>query len=336
MCGPILGQFLPSPYSSSDFAAQVEQVEVDFGPMGSNKFGPWTVTNRNSGRESSRNIEDQAKLFWDTLLGRFPSVKRVVLTDGVIVYDFYLSIMDLYILVIRAAPSNVSVFDSATKGGGETTGHERNLYQLDGNSKWILLRNRWTRLCVLLPDKNVSGPIGICLREWRKSWNFRSMASALRRIRIEAHEKYHFGGGGQIPFRCPHPDCGRVFEHAGEFTKHVASIDGLPSHDGWDNKTLRKYPDFHSSLPMGLEEQLDELRAAYIEGEQRHTQKMEELGKEEGGWDTPEKRRLFKERFLAQLQHEPEWMCPDDPKQHVLWRQIERVWGMTGIPKLVD
>jgi hypothetical protein len=43
----------------------------------------------------------------------------------------------------------------------------------------------------------------------------------------------------------------------------------------------------------------------------------------ECGNQNSETRRIYEERFLAQLQSEPVWKCQDDPTKHPYWREIQ-------------
>jgi hypothetical protein len=109
----------------------------------------------------------------------------------------------------------------------------------------------WIRLRVKPLTKQIAGPVHIFARNVEKAGDLENLFRSLRRIRIEAHGKYHFSNGKHIPFECPEPHCSQKFEAIEEYTQHLVR---QKPHDGWDGKVFMKAAGFPSSLPTELEE----------------------------------------------------------------------------------
>jgi hypothetical protein len=319
---------LGSPFQCPEFVTQVQQAEVPFVAM------DWTIlaaTQFEVNREPHNRLFDIEKpamvLFWDILLRLFPSLRRVVLmNDGE-------SDLALYVSVVRAAPPKIDVLVSIFTNKDETLPNlrMRSLYQLDKHSQWLLLQRNWSRNPVAIPQDKVSGPVGAYLQTISKSVDLRRMAHVVRHIRREAHEKFHFSGGRHIPFDCPDPNCNVKFERAGEYTNHLnisKYFSPTSRHDGWDRKSYNKSPEYCSSLPTELEEQLNELGKACVEAQDRYDGAM--AGDIPHNKHTAESRRLYKERFLTQLQTNPKWKSRDDRLKNRLLSLINTVWDYIG------
>jgi hypothetical protein len=129
---------------------------------------------------------------------------------------------------------------------------------------------------------------------------------AIHSIRIQMYEDFYFGRSESIPFTCPHPDCSVILTKMGEWTYHST----LTHHDkkfhvqGHNKRKIDSEFRSCDSVPDEVELPLLEMETEY-QNERKdlefESSKLRELCGEAGS----EKRQLFEEAFVHQLESDP-------------------------------
>jgi hypothetical protein len=309
-----------------EFAQQIEQVELDFWPVA---VGYWRhdllgTNNWTSDDDRLAQNVQAASVFWAKFQQVFPSAKRVALSHNAW-RMLLLTIEDEFVALLRVSPPGLSVYICLSMQKDRNSSKAMSLYRLDANSQWELLQQPWTRHRVVPPRRNITGIVGRFQRiEW-KSKELYNRDSALRQLRAEAYEKYHFGDKRQTPFVCPNPACREEFKKAGEYRYHMAALQPNTIYPPIDGGC--RYP-VGSSPPSftEVEKRLYALEIEHKEAMKSIFKEKDLLLQEEWGKAKSEKRRLYKERFYAQLQADPAYQFNGHPRNTLIWMSLLQQW----------
>jgi F-box associated protein len=302
----------PLPPVCVDFLHRIENVEFNCHHISkhkwrSNLLGDWDT------HETDSVLNDKAaNAFWKRFLTMYPFIKRVVVSNCA--YPITPSLVyDEYRALLRVAPSSVSVFLALGMEAKIDMPKDLGLLRLDNESQLILVEQHWSRHRVLPPRENVTGVVGKFLRFHWKKCDLARRRAALRHLRNEVYEKYHFDGGRQIPLVCTHCCDGQEFNQAREYIRHLRALRPTKNRI-WSRKLQIEESDFTSPLPAALEKQLAAIELDHIRIEQDLKAQRGQL-QEEWGEVESEKRQVYEEKFLGQLQSDPHYNCGANPAQ---------------------
>jgi hypothetical protein len=289
--------------TNPQFTQHVQQVELDCLPIRDmfQLLQPVRDRGKPLSGKSLATVEQGLKPFWERLQSVFPSIKQVILRDSDSFLPQHFPVE--YTTFTRAFPPHVKVFLSTFMPKGERSPgntNERCLYQLGLDSEWVLLQRPWTRKCITPPRIKVNGPIGTFfhIQQSRQELNYRTLA--LRWLRREVYEKYHFGSM-VLPFTCPHINCNVEFLKQGDYTAHVMNV---YTHEDYDLQYRNKSPDIRSSLPAAIEDKMAAMELQHSKDlgiwEENRYQTYKSCGKHD-----PNIRRVFFQTVCDQLEKDP-------------------------------
>jgi hypothetical protein len=319
--------FPGSPELCPEFGKHIEQVELDCWPVA---LGYWHSSllgdiDRVLVFEDPVTYNDQAATkFWARFHQVFPAAKRVIISDGI--WKTAFGIHDEFSALFRMSPPNLSVYLSINIQEDRSRPKELSLYQWEAN-QWKLLHRPWFRTRVLPPRSDVTGVVGRYQRiEWRAE-DLANRYTALRQLRAETYEKYHFGGNRHIPFVCPHPGCQEEFKSSGEYLKHLSATvnSHIEGRDSWEFKFPIKYG-FPPLLPKEVEDQLAALEIEHLRAKANLAKERDRLRQEEWGEPASEKRRLYQKKFDTQLENDPVYKCEGNPRSTRIWFSLLQHW----------
>jgi hypothetical protein len=323
-CNWLLGEYGcpgPEPHCLY-FSRSVQQVEVEIWMLGRFQLNPEPNT---SPPELSRPYvvskeaqlsNDQARKFWKSFKYAFPTAKRVVLSDddnALLPFAF----PKVFEAVILMCPPEIKPYVSLWQlnNRGKRGSGGRNLYTLcrRPDVQWKLVQKNWTRTRVMIPPQWFSGLIGAFQqhRWWINILVHRH--HAVRYMRFQAYEDFHFDRPEHIVLSCPHPRCSATFTKKGDWTDHAK----LKWHDRHNNIRIRNKRNVKSkylncdTIPDEIELPLIDLEIDSVLQCKKllpHLLDLKELcGKVGNG-----KERKFDEDFIHLLDNDPLYrrQCP--------------------------
>jgi hypothetical protein len=168
---------------------------------------------------------------------------------------------------------------------------------------------------VLLPIKKFSGPLGKIQRTFMHKHHVWLIWRGTRRLRFEVYDNHHLNAEASASCkRCPYRDCEQIFTGKGEWGLHAISS----NHDVFREMSLLGSEEFRpiccSSVEMEsplrektvelrrlndeLEQEFEELRTAYLQGQKAEGNELIDA-------------------VIAQLENDPEY-AHQDPATHCI------------------
>jgi hypothetical protein len=308
-------------YCDLSFLPYVQNVLVDY-----DEGMEETICSMGNGTMIVR--RDRIAAFWNSVMKRCPSVKRVVVDQNWISCgQESQQVPQAVRILLHSVPPDIqtaafiveetiNVFAVGSASISTAPTYQRSLYELSAGSVWapVKLPRPWKT--ILPPEKQFNGPVGKFAQIYHQSNLIQLQKDGLWPLMVESIDRHHFHMGNHIPFSCPASTCDTFFQKAGEWTVHAAK----------SHYCDRVVEDNFSILPkelrvefeereLALERKGDKLRQIIDDLQdnwreqgkmrQRETERawMEQLA-EDAAWDTgtmPEKSRLWK-RFLQEMQ----------------------------------
>jgi hypothetical protein len=308
-------------YWNSEFVSRIEQVEIE---CGLNTMGPNT---RILGSTTQPPVAADAERYRTVFQRAFPSAKRIVISDTKPYRDPQYGLLEDLTIFARALSTQYTVFGSLVSRQIRLRHPQpRDLYRLDSASQWTLVQKAWVRECVLPPTEKISGIVGMFVKFcWRDKLVGRD-CTALRYLRNELYEKYHFGGPKQISFVCPRSGCDIEFKSAAEWRDHITTSDPHSNPDHLVGVGTEGTPGYISALPADIENALL-AKELEVQKAMKEVSDMKRVLKKIWGEEHSEQRRLYKEQFLAQLKDDPLCKCQHEtPENSAIFHDLTRRW----------
>jgi hypothetical protein len=303
-----------------DMLACVEQLNVDFSwmherlwmtPEGS---GRWAGTEEDAAATAYGGMDEQIRVFWETVQRRLPQLKHVILSDQCTRSERRPPA--LWKKVGRMCPASIDVSfyhlnaDDPYNGRSKRTWWRRVINQTTTHDANV--RYDWEscselpELIVIPPNHEFRGPVGRYEHFNAKYADHNARRRATRMQRIAAMERLHFHQTHK-PFGCSAPDCTAWFAQPEEYTTHA-------------NKTRHDEKD---TLPAVYE-------AAFAENDEKLKQLWKETNDLDSSflewWDVEgsEKREAAQKEFVHQLEHDPLYAREMSVEMHPLLFYIHR------------
>jgi hypothetical protein len=260
-----------------DFMRHIEQVDVIFEMQATYFCCRQPVDDNDQPLKDNPEVQG-SKRFWEKLVNLCPSVKLVVLSSmeqyGLPYVSKSPDFRDFEV-VVRNRPANIKVFASAlVQKKDYLQSWERCLFRLERRSKWTLIERPWKRHRVVPPKQQVTELLGRLVQQKWKGRELTCRTRALREMRKEVYESYHFGGQTHTPFVCPDARCDVEFKMAGEYTIHLSHN---RSHDGWVWDMSMKRPEFPSPLPEEIEQSVTTRELVHAKAVQTWVEDFEQV-----------------------------------------------------------
>jgi hypothetical protein len=329
---------MPGPsVSCTKFSRHVQQLDVLFTTLWDDFEGPeMSPRTRKASLPAyyalwqSMTPADKMNAFWITLNQRFPSVRRVVLSDHFPINqpgNYRFPQNPKYAALVRACPPefSIEVFLCLTDWANFHFDDEDRLYQLGNSSEvsWELVDGNFTRNIVSSGLKHCAGPIGAFQKLNFIKRQLRDEAGGMRKIMMDKWIKYELPSSHRA-YSCPLETC------------HTVS----PTLKAWETHVLTERHDIIGvSLSRNVEYRLSptlppEVLAAHTSKVEAldcaWTELEEQFGRQRLIWGEPgsSKRRQYEMTFLAQLELDPDWEQPE-PKKCFIWRTLQEVMDIS-------
>lgn len=223
----------PGPvWHCAKFARYIQQLEVDFDREMGIQFKNWPRMDDEPRPQLP--LVDNVKRFWNSLYSNFPAVRYVVLRTGepYIPHENPAQVPNLHVFLLREKPVNVELILSFLQREPGTpksiVGSQERVAVRYSGTGWQVRGPDPSQQRVLIPNKRFAGPVGE-VQHYRMYSELAQLSwRAVRKLRFEAYDYYHFTKGASVCYRkCLKPDCQVTFTQPGEWGLHATRT----SHD---------------------------------------------------------------------------------------------------------
>ncbi|KAH7077786.1 hypothetical protein BKA63DRAFT_601836 [Paraphoma chrysanthemicola] len=246
---------------------------------------------------------------WQTLQRRFPSVKRVALSEGVPQRPGG-TLPDDFRLLADGSPTSIATYVSfLTLDASHSKRCRRQVWQPTRKEgakelEWNSIDQAWTPKVIFLPVRTFHGPAGRYYRARYKNDRHGQRIQANRLIFVHATEAY-YTQHPDLPQPCPVAGCNAQFSKPGQWAVHSAEM----GYDG--GQESHPDTDFQRTFSQ---------RGILMERE--YNRMFNELlsMQEDWGKEGSKQRQDAEEAFVHQLERDPMYTHQKPPRECRIWR----------------
>jgi hypothetical protein len=268
---------------------------------------------------------DRIAAFWNSVMERCPSVKRVIVNQNWISCgQESQQVPQAVRILLHSAPSNIQTsafiveetIDNPKVSSSSiltAPSYQRSRYELSAGSMWVPVKLSQPWKTILPPAKQFNGPVGKFKQIYYNSDLIQLQQDGLWPLMVEALDRHHFHMGNHRPFSCPASSCDAFFQKAGEWTVHAAE-----SH--YCDWVIR---DRFLILPKELREEFEEREKA-LERKGDELRQIRSDVVENWREEVRMKQRETERAWMEQLEKDIAWDTGTTPEISRLWRSFLR------------